>query len=149
MRPRREHELHLGVWEGEKDIFVLCPESIEVNWVVPKAVARKGRGDRFGSRCRGLTRRKSELQMVSAARMRPGRGLLALHSLPPHSPGQIQAGLSAGKTGAGASEHRWLRGQGLGAEEGRKRQPQLSPHPTFWAERIGLVVLICQGPLKA
>lgn len=58
----------------EKDIFVLCLESKEVNWVVPKAVARKGREDRFGSRCRGHTRRKSELQTVSAARMRPGRG---------------------------------------------------------------------------
>lgn len=40
----------------------------------------------------GSHQEESELQMVSAARMGPGRGLLALHSLPPHSPGQVQAG---------------------------------------------------------
>lgn len=88
--------------------------------------------------------------MVSAAAMGPGRGLLALHSLPPPSPSQIQAGLSAGKAGTVpvSSGHRWLRGQEQ--REGRKWQlPQPSPQPTAWAEgRIGLVP-VCQGALGA
>lgn len=77
----------------------------------------------------------------------------------PHSPGQTQAGLSAGKAGAGASEQ-WAQvaerageagGRGtLEQREGRKWQlPQHSPYPAAWTEgRMG-VVLVCHGALGA
>lgn len=95
-----------------------------------KALGPTRSRDRFQSRCRGHTRRKYELRMVSATGMRPGRGLLALYTLPPHSPGQTQAGLSAGKAGAVpvSSKHRWLRGQGAREQrEGKKWQLPI-PH---------------------
>lgn len=104
-----------------------------------KTLGPKRRGDRFGNRCKDHTRRKSELHMVSAAKLGPGRGRLALHSLPHRSPGQIQAGLSTGKAGAGASEQ-WAQvaeraGVREEQREGRKWQlPQPSPHPTSWRE---------------
>lgn len=44
------------------------------------------------------------------------KGAAGLALSPTSQPRPDPGGLSAGKAGAGASEHRWLRGQGLGAE---------------------------------
>lgn len=73
--------------------------------------------------------------------------------LPPHSPGQIHAGPSAGKAGAGASEQWAQVAERAGARaqrEGRKWQlPQPSPHPTAWTDGRMALVLVCQGALRA
>lgn len=98
--------------------------------MVAKALGPTRSRDRFGSRCRGHTRRKYELRMVSAARMRPGRGLLALYTLSPHSQARPRLGSQQARLGQVpvSSGHRWLRGQGAREQrEGKKWQLPI-PH---------------------
>lgn len=94
-----------------------------VSWLVAKALGRVGAVcDRFGSRCRGHTRKKHELCVVSAARKEPAGPALSPHLTARH-PRLGRVPVSSG--------HRWPGWGVAGKKRGRQEVASATACPSL------------------